>query len=243
MSLKVLTLNIEGDKHFDRFPQVIRQEDPDVLCLQEVYAADMAKLEALFGMHGSFQPEVNLVAVNKYHFSPRGLQGNALFTRQPHESRFRYFVGSPEHIPVFQENDPNAVNRVLLWTKVVQENQEFTIGSTHFTWTPNGETNETQRRDLQSLFAIIDSIGEIILCGDFNAPRGKEAHRRLSERLTDTVPATVQTTIDGSLHYAGPLMLVVDGIFTTAGYCAEPCRVLTGISDHCGLVTTVVRTV
>ena len=46
--------------------------------------------------------------------------------------------------------------------------------NTHFTWTPNAEVNEMQRQDLPTLFASLDRVPEFILCGDFNAPRGKE---------------------------------------------------------------------
>ena len=69
----------------------------------------------------------------------------------------------------------------------------------------------------------------------------KRRLRRLAGRLRDNIPPPVTTSIDGPLHRAGDLGLMVDGMFTTQGYEAREVRVVDGVSDHCALVATVAR--
>lgn len=115
----------------------------------------------------------------------------------------------------------------------------FRIGTTHFTWTPDGEADEVQRTDIESLFAVLEKQGDIIFTGDFNAPRGKEIFSRLAERYHDNVPSEYTTSIDSTLHRAGDLPHMVDGIFSTSGYAVQNVRMVCGVSDHCALVAEV----
>ena len=46
MSLRLLTLNIEGDRHLDRIAAVIARHKPDIACLQEVFENDLSSLTA-----------------------------------------------------------------------------------------------------------------------------------------------------------------------------------------------------
>ncbi len=41
--MKLININIEGDKHFDRVIPFIERELPDVLCLQEVFKGDLIR--------------------------------------------------------------------------------------------------------------------------------------------------------------------------------------------------------
>lgn len=57
--------------------------------------------------------------------------------------------------------------------------------------------------------------------GDFNAPCGGEIYGKFTARFTDHFPPHVWLTIDPQLHYAPPLALAVDSIFSTEHYVAE----------------------
>jgi len=52
----------------------------------------------------------------------------------------------------------------------------FTIGNTHFPWTPDGSASDDQREACDRLIGL---LGErpVVLCGDFNAPRGARSSR------------------------------------------------------------------
>ena len=45
--MKLISLNIEGSKHLERIIPFITKESPDVLCLQEVFKADLHLFEKL----------------------------------------------------------------------------------------------------------------------------------------------------------------------------------------------------
>src|SRR5688500_15844020 len=47
MPLKLLTLNIEGDRHIDRVRATLKSHLPDIACLQEVLEEDCSRLAAI----------------------------------------------------------------------------------------------------------------------------------------------------------------------------------------------------
>lgn len=249
MSLKLCTLNIEGDRHLHRWPAVVKAERPDVVCLQEVFAADMERIEVELGMSGSFFPMMEITQINTYHLAPRGLWGVAIFSNLPFTSGIvpsttlstvqnggitgYYYAGLPT---VQSFTAPNDASRVLAVGTFVKEGAEYTIGTTHFTWSGKGEPTDEQRIDVRALLQVLQEFSKIVFCGDFNAPRGTEIFSTLETYYTDTLPKTVQTTIDLQLHYAAPLYLVVDTIFATPHYKVSQVHTLSSVSDHIGVV-------
>ena len=51
-TLKIISLNIEMDNHFERILPFINEVQPDVILLQEVLGKDKAYLEEMTGMTG-----------------------------------------------------------------------------------------------------------------------------------------------------------------------------------------------
>ena len=76
------------------------------------------------------------------------------------------------------------------------------------------------------------------MCGDFNAPRGRATFARLASTYADAIPAHHTTSIDASLHRAGQLNLMVDGLFHTAAVSAREVTFHPGVSDHYALTAT-----
>jgi endonuclease/exonuclease/phosphatase family metal-dependent hydrolase len=112
--------------------------------------------------------------------------------------------------------------------------------------TPDGLPTDEQRIDVKNLLNILDGIPEIILCGDFNIPRGiNDLYEQFATRYTDNIPQEIQSTIDLNLHRAGDdpeararlEKFVVDYAFTTPHYQTEHVRIASGVSDHCAIVT------
>ena len=83
------------------------------------------------------------------------------------------------------------------------------------------------------------NLSDVVFCGDFNAPRGRETWLIIASKLKDNIPQDITTTIDGHLHRAGDLQIVVDGLFTSKNYKASDVRVISGISDHCAIVANI----
>jgi len=130
---------------------------------------------------------------------------------------------------------------VLLWTTVEKDGQEFTFVTTHFIWTPNGDPSDLQHESLAKLWPILNTLPPYILSGDLNAPRGRAIFDEIATRLHDNIPADVTTSIDGTLHKAGKLELMVDGLFSTPEYKLSNVRVEGNVSDHKALVAEVER--
>lgn len=242
--MKLISLNIEGHKHLHQrvLPFLIEQQ-PDVVCLQEVFAVDVPELMATLKMDGQFQVMADVTEVNVHQAHALGEWGVVQLSRFPITAlNHHYYFRLPCDLPIFyKNNDPNGMNRVFAWMTVTVDGQSYTIGTTHFTWSVNGASTPEQLRDLDALLKIIDDIPDIVFCGDFNAPRGLETFQRIAARYTDHIPPEITTSIDGQLHKAGNLELMVDGLFSTPQYQISNVQVVSGLSDHKGVVAEIKR--
>ncbi len=240
MTLKLLTLNIEHDRHLDRVAQTIATHVPDIVCLQEVFEKDCAALAAVGGYQVKYAISALMPERSGGGTSPRSW-GVAVLTRVPvHAQTVAYYADDPA-IRIFKE--PNDPRRLVVMTELLHEGRSYKIGTTHFTWSMNGETTDEQRADFARLKQVLQPYPDYVLCGDFNAPRGREMFGLFTGELglIDHLPADVTTTIDPQFHSAGALELAVDTIFSTPEYRLTQVQVLEGISDHKGILATVER--
>lgn len=232
-SLSVLSLNIEGDKHLDKVLPFLRSQSFDIICLQEVLNKDVPDLKKTVQMDGAYYPSVYFGKENNGGLTPGNLWGLLTLTNTPNATFFSHtYVGDALSIPQFDNDDFNRVNRVLAGVEYPTENGVIRVLSTHFTWTPDGKTNEQQRTEFEGLKTYLDSYREFVLCGDFNAPRGQEIWETLTQEYTDNIPQNITTTMDQNLHKVKGLELVVDGMFSTDTYKVENVQVTDGLSDH-----------
>ncbi len=238
--LKLISLNIEMDKHLPQVLPFLQAEQPDVVCLQEVFEKDRKVFEEALGMTGYFEPisivdikyvDGNLVSAEE--LAEKGPQGVAIFTKLPvHAGGVLYYHGQPGEVPRHSID----YRRLLLWREVEKDGDRFTIGTTHFTWTPDGNISEEQDRDIQALFKVLAEFSEIAFCGDFNAPRGREVWGEIAKRYKDNIPEEYVSSVDPVLHRAKQLEVMVDGLFTTPGFVASEVRLVEGVSDHKAVV-------
>jgi endonuclease/exonuclease/phosphatase family metal-dependent hydrolase len=240
MPLKLLTLNIEYDRHLDEVTQTLATHLPDIVCLQEVFEKDCVKLAAAGGYHVKHAISTLMPEGTEGNMSPRSW-GVAVLARVPvHHQAIAYYADDPR-IRIFRErNDPR---RVLVMTELQHEDRSYKIGTTHFTWSKDGEATDEQRADFVRLKQVLLPYPDYVLCGDFNAPRGGEMFSKFADELglKDHLPPHVTTTIDPKHHYAGALELAVDTIFSTPEYQVTDVQVLEGISDHKGILALVQR--
>ncbi len=238
--LKLVSLNIEGDKHFDRFLPMLEEEQPDVVCLQEVFAQDLPYLEQKLHMQSVYAPNVVYLTPNQYGIAPRGTWGITLLSKLPLvQPVIHYYHGGKQRIPVFIDGQPNSANRAVILAQVTKDEQLYQVATTHFTWSAQGKINEAQGRDFISLSQFLSHYSSLILTGDFNAPRGRELFQKFADHFQDQIPPQIQTTLDPQLHYAGPLDLVVDGLFTTPDYIVSDVKLVAGVSDHQAIVAEI----
>lgn len=240
-SIQLVSINIEGKKHHTRVLPFLHEQDPDVICLQEVFEPDFELFKKEFGMDGLHVPitrkELTDASGTKTHV-PWGI---GIISRLPikEKSSIPYYTCA-ETLQIFDKKNINdTADRVLASMRVEKENTFFTVATTHFTWTPDGNPSEIQWRDMSKLFDILDNFPDIILCGDFNAPRGGEIFDMLAKRYTDNIPPHYITSLDHTLHRVAHLDRMVDGLFTTNHYQIRDVRLVCGVSDHCAVVAVI----
>ncbi len=243
--MKLISLNIEGDNHYDRIFPFFTAQQPDVICVQEMFAVDLPMFEEKLGMKGVHLPLLRAnLAFPEVHLHARGDWGLALFSMHPlQDVRVGHYVKKEGELPIYHGTNANELNRAVLTADVAKDGVTYKIATTHFTWSPRGTVTDLQRHDLRSLFKVLDEVGDCILCGDFNAPRGREIFDALATRFTDNIPRDVKTTIDQHLHRQPGITFVVDGLFTSPVYTARDVRVVDGVSDHCAIVATITKNV
>lgn len=240
--LRMISLNCEGDKHWPRIFPFFEEFQADVICLQEVFEEDFEMLKKKYQMDGLFAPSATVTSPNRYELSLRGRWGEAILTKLPIEdANYAYYKGSGDHIPEFIDGNPSSVNRVLVTLHLDKDGLNYIVATTHFTWSDQGQTTPEQERDLKGLLKLLEKTPEVILCGDFNAPRGREIFSHLSRVFTDNIPPEVTSTLDPELHRVGQKQLVIDVLFTSPAYNVEKAEVVCGVSDHCAVKAKIIK--
>jgi endonuclease/exonuclease/phosphatase family metal-dependent hydrolase len=237
MGMTLLTLNIEGDRHLERVHAVIAEYLPDIVCLQEVVESDCARLASA----GNYDVKFSLSGYLPYWSGKQRNWGVAVMTRVPVLSQKQRYYADDPHIREICE--PNDVRRVLVMTELAHQGRRYRIATTHFTWSSDGHITETQKADFVRLSRVLSGEPDYVLCGDFNAPRGREMFDKFIDELglIDHLPASVTSTLDRRYHRVRDLELVVDTIFSTPEYRVTNIQVLDGISDHKGILAHVER--
>lgn len=258
MCISFLNLNIEGEKHLDRVSRLLQKECPAVFCAQEVFLESLHFFKNL-GYGTFFAPMGKKIysANTTRTFGTAIMWKEGEIDKI--STSFHYYVGSKDKIPEYNLSNPNEIpeknhtgqkfsphrrsmrwliqknpcNRVLIFGTFAKNKKKYNIATTHFTWTPDGNPTKQQKEDFGELMRKINPLNQqIILCGDFNAPRGGEIYDTLAKKFTDNVPKNIKSTIDEELHEVKGLQYVVDSIFTGKHYSAKDVKVISGVSDH-----------
>lgn len=246
--IKLVSLNIERDQHYDTVLPFLKAQQADVVCLQEILDRDVDRFKKELCLEGFYAPTG--LADRGRHTEALGqagiCMGTALLSRLPlADIRSLYYFGTPEHVPSSKDPVPQGrhenFNGVLLTARVRSGEDWFEVGTTHFTWTPNGTASEAQREDMKALLKILAEFQDIVFCGDFNAPREREIWNTLASRYKDNIPAEYETSIDQKLHITPEIKYVVDGLFSTPKYRVSDVRLVDGISDHKAIVGIIER--
>ncbi len=237
-SLKLVSVNIEIDRHLDAVESLFEKEMPDVAFVLELPVSKIQRIGK------ALNAPYHLYAPMTIWQDPHEVIGSCIFSKYPFLAEsIEYYRGSAEHIVDLDYTSVEASNRTkslaLISAEVEKDGARYSLATTHFTWTPDGKADHFQREDLQKMLALPALQKEVVLAGDFNAPRGAEIFSALSSYFTDNIPDEYTTSIDGNLHRRGQLNMMVDGLFTTTGYLASNVRLEFGVSDHAGVVADI----
>lgn len=242
-NMKIMTLNIEASKHLDKFPQAIREEKPDVLCLQEVCEHDLEKIAGLCEFEKyEFRPKLFL---SKEHqlVDRDSSWGIAIFSHKKlsnvREVIYREadpVLSRENYATIDSSDDRQKAQRGVV---LIGELGGYTIGTLHFTWSPVVST-PLQRENADLLMRSLADTKNLILCGDFNVPRiQNDCYEVFTQRFVDVVPEKYTMSVDRDLHIRGEFIdedLMVDYIFCDDIYQAMDVRLIDGVSDHMAVV-------
>ncbi len=240
--MKLISLNIEGKKHFDRVLPFLEQECPDVFCLQEVFEDDLELFTEL-GYEKIFLP-MTLESVNENLIAI----GIAIFVRgNTHTSDTFYYTPPSNELPLFSKDDiPNTIACGVIITNVCFKQTTYSIATTHFTWTPDGAyPGPAQITNMETFLSSITSLHPHVMCGDFNIPRNiNPLYIPLCQHYTDAIPLRYRSSMDKNLHRLGNDVdkeiifnsFMVDYIFTQEPYLVNDVRLQFGVSDHAAVI-------
>ena len=238
--LKLLSVNIERDKHTERILDLIVRERPDVLCLQEILERDIPLFEGTFGAKCDFVPMCIFPARHNKSNTDE-VYGFGMFSVLP-TSRVRsaYYAENQDGVVLCDDEETTPCNRALLCADIEKDGDIYSVATTHFTWTPHGYSNARQERDLIPFLQLLAKEEKFILCGDLNAPRGMKTFETLASMYTDNIPDEYLTSLDPELHRThGAKQFMVDALFTTSQYHTSNVRLEFGVSDHAAIIANI----
>lgn len=237
----MVQLNVERSKHLERILPFLQEVQPDVVCMQELMERDVPIFEKALGATSVFAPmgihgdDGNLDTMGVGMFSRLPFTSTSMHQYAGYKGPLLY------HDTTSDQSRYDTTGYFLAVGEVEKDGARFKFGTTHFVWAPGGGANGLQRESLTNLLDDLAEQGEIVFCGDLNAPRAGEIFSKISEKYTDNVPVEYTSSIDGTLHKAGPLPYMVDGLFSTPAYVVSDVEMVSGVSDHCALVASVSR--
>ena len=245
--MKLISINIEANKHCYNVLDFITKEKPEVVCLQELLEEDFDRFKEELNKSGVFKASGYFFSdIPRYKDIRDKKHGVAIFAKNIFDSGSIFYEGKEENIskPLeeYLSDEKIYKNHVLLWADIKDSNDVlFKFIVTQMPVTKEGESSPYQLEVLNSLLIELSSLGEFVLCGDMNAPRGKETFRRLAEKYKDNIPLEYKTSIDQNLHRVKGVQFMIDSLFTTPAYKASNVRLVDGVSDHMAVVADVYK--
>ena len=241
--MKLVSINIELNRHYKTVFDFLKQENPDVICLQELLEDDFDNFKKILGKQGIFKPRTRIGDDLHLQDIKEKKEGIAIFANNIVDSGSIYYEGSEENLlKTYSEyiNGENNKNSVLLWIDTKDsDNKSYRFATTHVPVTKGGESTPYQLEIIDLLLKELDSLGEFVLSGDMNAPRGKETFGRIAKKYKDNIPGEYKTSLDQNLHRVKNLQRMVDGLFTTTKHRASNVKLIDGISDHMAIVADI----
>ena len=238
--MKLMQLNVWGGRLEKQIQNLIAQEKPDIICLQEAVSIKggsnggwfltVDEIEQLYDMNLAYSPVIS------FSFMRRKAEfGNAIFTKDKILDKNTVFTRLEYKKDFdFESDDYNIRN--LLHITIDNKEKQIHILTHHGHHVPNHKKGdeETLRQCSQIAEYIKCLQGEIILTGDFNLEPDSESIEQINKILRNLpLEARLTTTRTPLTHKTE----VCDYIFVNDEVDVKGFKVLDDIvSDHKALV-------
>jgi endonuclease/exonuclease/phosphatase family metal-dependent hydrolase len=246
--MKLIQLNIWQGRLIKQVLKFLDREQPDIICLQEVYSSTIntlthdflgsqQKIQANFPSYHSYYSAVCDMPV----LGKKVRYGNALFSRFEISDEETHFVHQRYHS--YSDSESYAAGEGLTEGANLQQTtvrlgggKSFTVFNHHAYWVPNHMGNETSAAALEKVASIIrQSPRPLILSGDLNVVAESPAMNPILEILTDL---TKENNLSTTLSQFGAMRNVAcDHICISEGIEVRDFSVREDlVSDHQALV-------
>ena len=147
--LKLITVNIEETKHYNRVLALLTKEKPDIVYLQEAPQSFSVKLTQL-GFETSFAPMSIRTIDDKLEST-----GLMAASKLPFAHKTKYYHGGVSTIVEFDRNNRKETSSyAYIITTINTAGNTFNIATTHVMQTPDGLENDFQIQGINTLYNL-----------------------------------------------------------------------------------------
>lgn len=175
-----MTWNIWGGKHLDRVVDLIKQENPDVIGLQEVKVIDGENHAEIIAEKLGYHNIYCQSFTTDRHTPPYTL-GNAILSKQPILNPHCHFLSSIDQYEGSAKTEP----RTLVEAEIPFEDNLLTFFTTHMAYSDNFTESEMRDYQLEKLLKVIENK-TCILMGDFNSLPNSRTVNQIEKQLVNT---------------------------------------------------------
>jgi endonuclease/exonuclease/phosphatase family metal-dependent hydrolase len=241
--MKLVQLNVWQGRLHKQILDFLKAEQPDVLCLQEVYSSAITSplfdllhiyesVQQLFPEHrGYFSPTYDMAMLGEtVHF------GIALFSRFPISQQKTFFITGEHHSYGGLQDYAANVRNLQRVTVHPTDDTTFTLFNHHGYWEPDRMGSATSVVNMQRVADIIaQSSQPIIFSGDLNVVAESPAMQPIQALLRDL---TQEYKVTATLSSLGKVTDVAcDHICVSKGITVRQFAVREAlVSDHKALV-------
>ncbi len=246
--LKMISVNMEGEKHFPLILSLIKTENPDIICLQECPESFQNNLHSL-GYRSDFLAMRHHVQ-NDVEYT----EGLVFASKLPFASTHKYYYQPDYELPTQPIPTPKpSMHHGYIMAVLEHQGELYNVATTHVMVTPDGSPNEHQTQGVKKLLSLVATEKSHVLCGDFNIPRGfNSLYEELTKVYLDVIPDHYKSSLDASIHRLGKLKnlnadifdsYMVDYLFSKPEYTVSDVRLQFGVSDHAAIVANISKTI
>lgn len=226
--MKVISWNIWRGKNLDKIIELLKQEKPDIVGLQEVKGflkgdEKLSSAQTIAEKLG-YQFFYQKAFTTDRHYPPYDI-GNALLTKLPIREQIGYELSGIADYEGSAITEPRGAVEV----KIISNGTEVSFLSTHLAYSDNLADVPIRQKQLNKL---LQAIGQrtVVLMGDFNALPKSETIQTLSKVLVNADPVSRVPTWN---RHKDNHNFRIDYIFVSPNVRYENFRVLKSqASDH-----------
>lgn len=248
MKVKFICLNLWHGELLDNAVQFLKQQDADIVALQEVCSSlDPSALPAYRSLERlrAEWPSFSLAYAPAYEDERGVIDGNAILSRYPIVKSQAIFYHAPftRGVSLMGNVDDNIYKpRCLQLATLDIHGRSLFVGNTQGVWGTDGEDNPRRLEMANIISEQAQGKRPLILAGDFNVREQTQTIATAGQGLTNIFQHQLTTTFN--LKYktdpGGFATSVVDFIFVSSEvHVLEHSAIAADISDHQALVCAV----